>query len=61
LARRVAWTPAGGGEIPYHAEIDGARWRIRINDFPAEPLYTLLIGESEIGHFDEWPKAWDRP
>lgn len=57
----IAWSRTGQFEFPFAAEIDGARWRVRVNDFPAEPMYTLIVGESEIGHFDEWPKAWRRP
>ena len=31
---------------------------IRMNDFPDEPLYTLIIGDVEIINFNEWPVKW---
>jgi hypothetical protein len=34
---------------------------IRVNDFPGEHLFTLLINGSEAGSFDEWPTLWIRP
>jgi len=36
-------------------------WTIRLNDFPDEPAYTLMIDIEEIIHFDDWPDFWDRP
>jgi hypothetical protein len=30
-----------------------------MNDFPAEPLYTLLVNDAEFD-FDNWPAAWVR-
>jgi hypothetical protein len=34
---------------------------VRVNDFPAEPIYTLIMGERPIGEFDGWPEARRRP
>jgi hypothetical protein len=42
----------------FEAMIDGQQWLIRLNDFPDEPLFTLLIGGAEVLHFNEWPKEW---
>jgi hypothetical protein len=39
----------------------GLEWRIRLGDFPAEPLYTLAIDGTPIESFDTWPAAWTRP
>jgi len=33
---------------------------VRVNDFPEDHLYTLLIDNQEIGSFDEWPPQWLR-
>jgi len=43
------------------AVVDGERWELRLNDFPAEPLYTLFIGGVESQSFSEFPACWTRP
>jgi hypothetical protein len=57
----IAWERSGDGEFPYRAVIDGSTLVIRVNDFPAEPLYTLLINDEEVEDLEDWPSAWVRP
>ena len=38
----VRWRRTEDGEWPYYAEVDGHVLRVRVNDFPAEPLYSLV-------------------
>jgi len=59
--RPVLWRRTGKGEFPYVATVAGQDWLIRINDFPVEPMYTLLIDGREVGDFDDWPGGWQRP
>jgi hypothetical protein len=59
--RKVTWQESQDAEHPYQARIGGAHWVIRINDFPDEPLYTLLIDGMPVLDFDDWPQAWIRP
>jgi hypothetical protein len=33
---------------------------VRVNDFPEEPLYSLLVNGDEVGNFDGWPAQWER-
>jgi hypothetical protein len=40
--------------IEYECIFKGTRWVVRINDFPDEPLYTLLNGDDEVIHSDNW-------
>ena len=40
--------------------MDGQRWEVRINDFPEEYMYSLLIDGTVVGDFHDWPEAWDR-
>lgn len=59
--RRIQWQESEDADYPYETEIDGARWRLRLNDFPDEPLFTLFIGDTEWGHFDDLPPGWQTP
>lgn len=58
--KRIAWSKTNYAEFPYEAIVGKEHWRIRINDFPPEPMYTLLVNEKAIGSFDEWPMRWQR-
>lgn len=59
--RPVCWGRGPTAEFPYQAVVDGSVWSVRVNDFPAQPLYTLLIDGREVADLDEWPPAWQRP
>jgi hypothetical protein len=48
-------------EHPWAASVDGRTWVLRLGDFPAEPVYALLIDGAEVASFDTWPEAWERP
>jgi hypothetical protein len=60
LQQTVVWAKTEQAEFPYLAEINGQSWQIRINDFPEQPLYTLFVGNQEIGSFDQWSHTWQR-
>jgi hypothetical protein len=62
--RPIPWktAPQRHGDIVFIAEDDGATLEIRINDFPDEPLYSLLKNGAIQFHFDDWPEFWgERP
>ena len=62
LWRPVPWrTASGEAYIMFEAEVGGSRWSVRLNDFPDEPCYTVLIDGDEVMHFDDWPWIWTRP
>ena len=44
LAQPLSWNITGNVEVPWQTEVDGKTWQVRLNDFPDEPMYTLLIG-----------------
>ena len=50
-----------GGGVIYKSNVRGQTWKIRLNDFPDEPMYSLLVEGREIIHFDEWPSEWIKP
>ena len=43
------------------AVVEGQRWLLQLGNFPAEPLYTLVVDGVEIMSFDDWPVLWTRP
>jgi hypothetical protein len=64
------WHDAGSrvdGEdlIIYEMPFRGRRLRVRANDYPAEPMYTLLVGEpgeeTAAVDLEDWPSSWTRP
>jgi hypothetical protein len=61
----ITWRETSSAEFPYETERNGCRIRIRIGDFPAEPMYTVIAEvegrEANMGSFDEWPADWTRP
>ena len=57
----VNWKHTGDAEFPYTADVRNRRFTIRINDFPAEPLYTLIAEGVDRQHLDDWPSAWVLP
>lgn len=59
--RSITWARNNSAEFPYEIRTDGHHWQIRINDFPAEPMYTLLIDGKETESFDDWPTLWKKP
>ena len=57
----VTWQATGDAEYPWRATLDGHETRIRINDFPAEPLYSVIVADQSVGELDDWPPAWVKP
>ena len=59
FSRSIEWRKTSDAEHPWCTTLEGKKVRIRINDFPAEALYTLMVDGSEA-HFDEWPSRWTK-
>ena len=60
LARPIEWKLADDSERPWMADVDGRRWSARLNDFPDEPMYGLIIDDKPVGNFHDWPDTWIR-
>ena len=45
----------------YQTRALGHELRLAINDFPAEPLYTLFVDGEAVASFDDFPAHWTRP
>lgn len=59
-ATAIRWEHTSDAEFPYRVLVDGHTHTIRINDFPAEPLFTLLIDGQEIEDLEDWPRGYGR-
>ncbi len=60
LNEEILWKATNNPEYPYRAFHEGKQLLIRLNDFPAEHLYTLIADDEETVNFDDWASAWSR-
>jgi hypothetical protein len=60
-ARPIVFAHTGDAERPFTAPADGVTLLVQVNDFPAEPLYSVLADGTRLGDLDDWPPAWTRP
>jgi hypothetical protein len=58
LEDRITWNAGVDPEYPYESVYEGRTLKLRINDFPNDCLYTLLIDDEESLSFDDWPENW---
>ncbi len=60
IQQTIVWQKSeeNEGDIVYTAGEGDSCLKIRINDFPAEPLYSLIVGGEVVMHFDDWPDFW---
>ena len=49
------------GEGPYRASAEGHELAVRVNDFPAEPLYSLFVDDEHAADLEDWPPVWVKP
>lgn len=57
----VTFRETADARYPFEAEVDGATWTVRINEFPEAPsLYSLVIDGEVVEELMEWPAAWTR-
>lgn len=57
-AQAKVWIRTGHGEFPLRGEIGGQPALIRINDYPADPLYSLIVDGQNVGNLEDWPTSW---
>ena len=60
LRAQTHWVATGDPTFPLKSSVNGETWTIRINEFPDEYLYTLIINGQEDQSFDDWPEPWQR-
>jgi hypothetical protein len=60
LAEKIDWKRTTDAHHPFTAEFEGEKCVIRLNDFPEEHLYTLIVDGKEVADFDDWSATWTR-
>lgn len=60
LARELNWDTTDDPEDPWATEVEEERWQIRLNDFPDDFMYSLVIDNRDVGNFHDWPETWRR-
>jgi hypothetical protein len=60
LDRSIRWETTGDPREPHRVRLDGQTLSIRLGDFPADALYTLLLDGEVVAEFDDWPALWVR-
>jgi uncharacterized protein YjaG (DUF416 family) len=61
LARTVEWKSSNNAECPWTTSVEGQQWSVRLNDFPDDYMYSLVIDGADVGSFHDWPETWSRP
>ncbi len=57
----IQWNLNNSNEYVYSTIIKNMKFLIRINEFPKESMYTLILEDIEVLDFDDWPNNWLKP
>lgn len=61
IKEKIKWDFTKNGIYPYFFKKNNMELKIRVNEFPAEPAYTLIVNNKEITDLETWPKNWEKP
>ncbi|MFC2156093.1 hypothetical protein ACFLRB_06365 [Acidobacteriota bacterium] len=60
IKQKIDWQKSDESEYIFTAMIDGKNWKLRLNDFPEEPLCTV-IWEGGLQDLDDLGEQWTLP
>lgn len=60
LGQSIRWKKTEDVDYPYEGTANQMELKIRLNDFPVESMYTLIVNENPVLNFDDWPESWNR-
>ncbi|AHE68107.1 hypothetical protein [Legionella oakridgensis] len=62
LTTKIVWYKTKDPAYPYiNDDNEDNIYKIRMNDYPDEPAYTLLKNDKPLCSFSVWPDYWERP
>ena len=56
----MPWSATEDPDTPWRSQLNGHNLAVRMNDFPEQPLYSLLVDGQVAADFDDWPSTWTR-
>jgi len=60
FAIEAKWRPSADPAFEWEYDAQPETLRVKLNNFPDEPCYTLFAGRERVADFDDWPKSWSR-
>lgn len=61
LTQEISWNLSRNPDYPFNANVNGNEYKIRLNDFPENVAYTLIVNNTPVISFDDWPSSWKKP
>ncbi len=55
---KIIWNEEKIDRFHFHANVDGKKLSLRLNDFPEEPMFTLFVDNFPVINFTERPENW---
>lgn len=60
LGQKISWNSVLDPREPLIGKVRAKRYKIRINDFPEEALFSLADEGGTLWDFDDWPTLWTK-
>jgi len=60
LGKKIDWAESLESPYVFQAVVDGWVIKLRLNDFPEEPLCTLMVSDMQLD-LDDFPAFWSLP